>query len=81
MGNDGHIAQWLDGRFVDTRVARKPHAAAFYSTGVTDDEYEDFRCIFGGRGFTSYSSGKGCKTGIFSRTRRYHHINSEPAFF
>lgn len=43
MGNEGHIAQWLDGRIVDNRVARKPHAAAFYSTGVTDDEYEDFR--------------------------------------
>ena len=48
-----------------------------FSTGVTDDEREDFRRIFNARPVSLYSSGEGCKMAISCHTGTHYHINSE----
>lgn len=48
-----------------------------FGTGVTDDEREDFRQIWGARVFSLYSSGEGCKIASTCETGHHYHVNSE----
>ena len=48
-----------------------------YSTGVTDDEREDFLRVFNARVVSFYSSGEGDKMGISCESGNHYHINSE----
>ncbi len=48
-----------------------------FSTGVTDDEREDFRRIFGAKVLSLYSSGEGCKMASSCETGHHYHINPE----
>ena len=53
---------------------------AVFGTGVTEDEREDFRRVFGANIMSLYSSGEGCKMAISCETGHHYHINPELNF-
>jgi phenylacetate-CoA ligase len=48
-----------------------------FGTGVTDDERDDFRRIFGAKAISLYSSGEGCKMAGSCESGSHYHINPE----
>jgi phenylacetate-CoA ligase len=59
------------------KIEFKVDAVTVFSTGVTDDELDDFNRVLGAKVISFYSSGEGYKMGISCETGRHYHINSE----